>query len=473
MCGGMVLLAACATRGSRKVAKVDLPPPVQTAEQRADAPTLLAQDYLDDSTLKDEERLSRLEALAVQYPESGGVYDALGKAYERAGQEERALSAYRQSVRLDPRRGDAWLHLGVLLKRNGRDLDGAVAALRRALETGAPRAQTLNELGVAHAYRGELEEALGIWDQAIREDPSWGVLYSNALKASLTLGREALAGDYYVQGKACAHPEQNLYMQWGEYLSALGKKEECLAVYREAADQFPDSARIAYYLAEALKENGKVEEARAAYARAIAQDPEGPRGEVATWSRRALFILDSPEDEAKFQEAVLGYFSAMQNTGEARTEALGGVLETVNSLIEKHPDFWNAWSLQAWVHRRLGHYEEAHRALDRVQEIYPGEVNAFHERGLLLREQGDLQAAHRELLKAHELAPREPTVLMNLALTEIDMARWDDAMSRIESVERMHGVEMTAPLRDYYKERRSGAIPDSAARPEVPIGMFR
>jgi len=469
----LVLSAGCGSPKASPIAEVDLPPPAPTRAVTVDEPTSRALTLLEDPSLPTETVVDLLQKLAKENPQSAGVKEALALAWERQGEDDEAIMGYRRVLELDGSRATSWLHLGILLKRNGRDLDGAIAALEKALETGAPRPRTLNELGVAYAYKGDLEKALGIWDRAIQEDPNWGVLYANALKGSLHLGREDLAQDYYEKGKDIEHPEENLAMQWGEYLAGKGDKKEARAVYDHAARQFPDSARIAYYHAQALLEVRDHDGAREEFHRAIRIDPEGPKGEVATWSNRALFIVDYPKEEKAFQGFIKDYFKAMEMPVEKQTKRMEELRPKVEALVENHPEFWNAWSLLAWIDRRLGDYHDAREALDRVLEIYPDEPNAVHEMGLLLREQGQLEEAHKYLLHASELAPRDPAVAMNLTLAEIDLGMWAEAQRRMDAIEEAYGRDAAEALRDYYKARREGKEPRPGERPEVPIGKFQ
>lgn len=439
------------------------------APRAEDAATSEALRLLADETLTSEALLLGIRALLDAHPGSAGLAECWGQALERAGDAERAAGAYRRAVELDAARANAWLRLGILIKRAGDDPVGAQVALRRALEAGAPRARTLNELGVAYAQNKQLREALAVWKQALAEEPRWGVLYSNALKASLALGDVREARAFYEAGKEADEVEENLYIQWAEYLVGEKKNKEAVLVYDAAVARLPEAPLPAYYRAQVLKDLKRMPEARAEFERAARLDPDGPRGRIAAWSRRALFILENPKDEKEFQACVKDYFEAMRGDREKAPARLEKLLPRLDRLVAKHPDFWNAWQVRAWALRRLGRFDEARQALDRSREIYPDEPNAWHELGLLLREQGRLDEARQTLLHAHQLAPRDPTLLMNLALTEMDLARWDAALERIAQVERLVGNESTVPLREYYGSKRSGKITPEIGRPEVPI----
>jgi len=445
----------------------------QSAAPACDAPTSAALNLLADESLTSALLLTRLEALTREAPACAGVWDALGRARERFGDADRAIPAWRRALELDATNGDLWLRFGILLKRDRRDPDGAVDALTRALAAGAPRPRTLNELGVAYAYQGQMKKALDTWMGAVEESPGWGVLYSNALKAALALGDPALAAEIYRRGAQAENPEENLYIQWGEYLLKDKKRKEAIAVYETGAARLPQSAMIAYYHGQALLEADRKDEARARLESAAALDPEGPKGRVAIWSRRALFILDHPRDEKKFQECVRRFFEALREKEPKRTRELERVERDTAQLVRAHPDFWNAWETRAWTLRRLGRYEEARAALDHVLELHPGEPNAYHELGLLLRETGHLEEARAQMLRALSIAPRDAATLMNLAICEAELGRFGDAEERLKAAEERIGAENVAPLREYISALRNGTLSPDTARPQAPVGSFR
>jgi tetratricopeptide (TPR) repeat protein len=71
------------------------------------------------------------EALLVGGPDAQTCFD-LGRCLELQGKLERAAERYAQATEVEPRFGDAWNNLGLVLAEFGRS-DQAIAALRRVL----------------------------------------------------------------------------------------------------------------------------------------------------------------------------------------------------------------------------------------------------------------------------------------------------------------------------------------------------
>lgn len=432
----------------------------------ADAPTSRALALLRRKDLPSDTRLRWLVTLADQNPKNPGVREVVAQAFEDEGRIDDAIRLYRETTELDPSRAYAWLRHGVLLKRDLRDLKQAEKSLRTALEKGAPRSQALNELGAALAQQKKFADALAVWDTAIQEDPGWGTLYANALKASLSLDDEQRALGYYNAGRAAVHqPPEVLFLHWGEYLGNKERYDEAIGVYRDATAKFPKSAELSCYLAQNLRIAGKTEEARGEYQRALTLDPEGAKGRLSTWARRGLFLIEHPEDEATFQKAVQLYFGSLRDGKQPGDDVYEEVSELLGPILEKHPEFWNAWLVQAWALRRSNKPAEAEAAIAKVLEIYPGEPNAWVEKGLIARTKGDYKTAYEHLQKARKLAPRDPTIWMNLAATEIDLGKFEDAAVRIKSIEGRMGSPAADALRDYMKDRRKRETPPGKDEP--------
>jgi XTP/dITP diphosphohydrolase len=70
---------------------------------------------------------------APPHPGDADWWTAIGLAHATVGEGQRAMEAFLNATRLDPRSAPAWLGRGVAAVMSG-DEDGAVAALRRALE---------------------------------------------------------------------------------------------------------------------------------------------------------------------------------------------------------------------------------------------------------------------------------------------------------------------------------------------------
>ncbi|MEW6743493.1 MAG: tetratricopeptide repeat protein [Planctomycetota bacterium] len=109
-----------------------------------------------------------MAAVALR-PENAGVWFGVGTAYEQAGEQEAALSAYRKAAGLDPDYADAQRQVGSVLYRLGR-YEEAVEMLELADMCAAPFGQprTWLLLAMAHWSLGEEEAAADWFDECVR-----------------------------------------------------------------------------------------------------------------------------------------------------------------------------------------------------------------------------------------------------------------------------------------------------------------
>ena len=142
------------------------------------------------------------------------------------------------TIRKFPHRIDiAHNNLGLALATQGR-LDEAISHYHEAIRITNDYSEAHNNLGVALAAQGKLEEAVSQYREAIR------------LK------------DHYVD------PHNNL----GNALAAQGKLEEAVSDYREAVRLDPNNSKSHYNLGAALTAQGKLEEAIPHFREAIRLD---------------------------------------------------------------------------------------------------------------------------------------------------------------------------------------------------------
>jgi protein O-GlcNAc transferase len=223
-----------------------------------------------------------------------------------AGRLEEAEAAYRRVLEADPRYGDAWHYLGVLLAQRGDQL-GAVAAIGKALAADDKGALAHFHLAESLRMLGRNEAALASYDRAIALGPdfppahdarAWVLTeldrFEEALEASakvLSLAPDRPEG-YFRRGNAllglgdneaaleafdralALDPDGVIALNGrGCALQALGRREEAVQAFHNAAVVKPDFFEAFENLGKILSELGRHEEALGAYGRALALNP--------------------------------------------------------------------------------------------------------------------------------------------------------------------------------------------------------
>jgi predicted TPR repeat methyltransferase len=97
---------------------------------------------------------------------------------EDDGATERAIEAYRRSLKLRPDSTEAWINLGRLLAENG-DGDAARGCFERALALDPADATALYNLGVVAQDAGREAEAIALYVRALALDPALAEAHYN------------------------------------------------------------------------------------------------------------------------------------------------------------------------------------------------------------------------------------------------------------------------------------------------------
>lgn len=121
------------------------------------------------------------EDVTVKSPAKGRGYGALGHAYQRSGDLDRAETAYRRAIELSPLDHIARNNLGVLYL-SGKRYDEAVKEFKEGLRLSSGSAVLHFNLGLAYAGAGRIADAEAEFAEAVRLKPEYRQAAENLLK---------------------------------------------------------------------------------------------------------------------------------------------------------------------------------------------------------------------------------------------------------------------------------------------------
>jgi len=136
-----------------------------------------------------------------------------------------------------------------------------------------------------NAMRGQLDAtnvkaAIGFYEEAVKQDPSFAVAYAGIADADLRMYRLTKENDWAERALSAAQQAQTLnenlpevYFALGSAYVATGKKTEAIAVLKKALDLAPNSDEGNRRLGDAFRAHGDKDQALAAYNRAIELNP--------------------------------------------------------------------------------------------------------------------------------------------------------------------------------------------------------
>jgi tetratricopeptide (TPR) repeat protein len=168
------------------------------------------------------------------------------------------------------------------------------------------------------------------------------------------------------------------YVLLGENLDKLGRRDEALGVYQVGVNLFPLNVDLLTRTAEILHRDGLDERARPLFQRALAREPRHYGAHLGLAEiDRALGFLDRSAGH---------YEDALETVGQ-------------NARV------WRDYSEVLIAQRE---YKTAALALDKSDELEPGNADAEVLRGFTLRAQGDLHGAIARLDRALALGAGTP-----------------------------------------------------------------
>ncbi len=366
--------------------------------------------------------LAVVPAAAAQAPASeqpgiddrAAAYHAFiqGRALEGAGDIDGAVAAFRRAAELDPAAADIWAELAGLYARRNR-ADDALEAGRAALERDPDNEEAHRILGLVYAARA------GARSDTSAEDAAQAV-------------------DHLERARDPVTPDPGLYLTLGRLYIASQEVDEAIEVLNELLEAEPQFAEALVLLAQAHEAQGDWDQAAAAYERAVTWSPRRTR------YRRQLAnaLLNAGESERALD--VLRELVRVQADDAASWYLLSDLELRLNNhdqaeaaarrLVELEPDGVRGAFVLSRVLGARGEYQGMIDVLEpvvrgaRARDVEANQIVSLLQRLSVAHEQlGDHDAAIETLTDALDLAPAHLGLQAQLAQVYIDAGRLDDA----------------------------------------------
>jgi len=201
----------------------------------------------------------------------------LGQVMQDLHEPVEAESLFRQALALNPNLAPAYNHLGVVLQGEQR-LDEALHCFREAIRCHPGYARAFNNLGNLLKARGELPEAISSFREAIRLSPDYRLALVNLGKALQDSGDLAGAAESYSQATKLDPNDFEAFSSLGWAQFSLNKMVGAEQAFRCALTLKPDTVALLNGLGYALRIQGKIDECIEIYRRAAELDTENLRG---------------------------------------------------------------------------------------------------------------------------------------------------------------------------------------------------
>jgi predicted O-linked N-acetylglucosamine transferase (SPINDLY family) len=237
------------------------------------------------------------------------------------------------------------------------------------------QAEAAYNRGVAAAARGEAEQALRCFSQALEIDPGFAEAHNNLGMILLSQGRPRDAAQAFERALA-SRPEYTtaLYNLAGVQLR-LGELQQAVASYEALLARAPDDAQALHNLGKASLRLGRPDAAAAALERAVALRPDHP-------------------------EAYVDLANARLNQGRADDAAA-----CCRQALGLRPDYAEAHLTLGIACCRLGRLEESAACCRQAIALKPDDAEAYVNLANSYQRPGGLDQAVENLRRALALSP--------------------------------------------------------------------
>jgi tetratricopeptide (TPR) repeat protein len=164
-------------------------------------------------------------------------------------------------------------NLGVALARQGR-LEEAISHHSESLRIRPDQAEVHNNLGNALAARGDLEEAIGHYYEALRIKPDFASAHNNLGSVLARMGKVDEAVKHYQEALRIKPDYAGAHYNLGNVLAGRGNVDEAISHYNATLQIWPDWAGAHNNLGLALEKRGRLEEAISHYKEALRIRPD-------------------------------------------------------------------------------------------------------------------------------------------------------------------------------------------------------
>lgn len=294
--------------------------------------------------------------------------------------------------------------------------------------------------GEARHRRGELAEAIGVYQAIIAEEPDHFDALRMLSVAMLQTQRPAEGAGIARRALALRPDSAVAHHNLGNALADLGRWPEALAAFDAALKLNPGFLPSLQRRGVALQQLGRLEEAVASFDAALKRRPDAADVHLARGA--ALMALRRPAQALESFEAA----AALQPDSVAIRNSRGNALLSLSrdrealadfeAALEAAPDYATARYNRGVALMNLEDYEAALEAFDAALALDPQHVEALNNRAIALIEVGRLDEAMAMLNAALARRPGDPQVLSNrghvlerLGRTEEALALWEQALA--------------------------------------------
>jgi len=412
--GALLGLGFCARKRGERAGALEFFRPAASLDPQDRFARLAAADELRELGRLDEAEARYDEIIAAE-PGNRGALIGLALTAGKRGDRTRAPALFRQAAEVDPDNTFLALAIGDELHETG-DIGGAERQYRTLLDRVPQNCGATLGLGFCARRRRDRAAALEYFRQAAGADPK-AVFPLLAVADELReLSRIDEAEAEYKKVLASHPNHEKALLGFGFCARRRGDRNGALAWFQRAAAIDPGNVFYTLTIADELYHLWRLDEAETQYRQAL---------EAAPGSARALLGLGNCALRRGDLAAAYRHF-------EDSVTAAGDEREVTLSIAEALRD--------------CGHFDRAIALTNKVLGTDAGHVRAWLVLGQVYRLAGEREAALRAFTEASEKDPSSPPPLLEMAIEERALGRFQTAKRLVRRATELDGNDIAAAV---------------------------
>ncbi len=263
------------------------------------------------------------------------------------------------------------------------------------------------KLGIALGKKGQIDEAINRFQEAVRLKPDFVDAYYNLGFALSMKGLTDEAIAEFQKALRLQPDDADAHSNLGNALFRKGQIDEAIGQYREALRLKPGLAEIRYYLGAALYRKGETDEAIRQFEEALRLKPD-------------------------YAEAHYGLGTAYNQNGQ--TDA---AISQYREAIRLKPDFFEVYNNLGFVLGKKGQTDEAARQLQEAIRLKPDYAEAHNNLGIVLGKKRQTDEAISQFQEAIRLKPDYAEAYYNLGVALGIKGQIGEAISQYQEAVRL------------------------------------
>jgi predicted O-linked N-acetylglucosamine transferase (SPINDLY family) len=360
-----------------------------------------------------------------------GIGTLLGQCYLSAGDAKSAETVLRQEVQLFPDLAEAMNLLGISLVQQSRHQE-AIALFESALRHSPRFVEAHLNLGNALYQTGRHEEAISWFEKTIELRPDFPAAHSGLGSAHRAVRHFEAAVDSCRTALQFAPEDPGAHTNLGNVLEDAGRPEEAIASFRAALAIDPDYAPAHNSLGSVLGALRRYDEAVECFKKALALSPD--------YAEAHTNLGVAYQRQRRFDDAIAchrraisiepHYAEAHVNLGTIYQDQrrLDDAVACYQRALSVNPDFAMAYTLLGTICRKQERIDDAIAFHQKALSINPhlaeactnlgvvyqvqkrfDEAEALHQKAILLKP--DLAEAHHNLGVVYQELTRHPEAI--------------------------------------------------------------